>query len=212
MNHQPDTSSSCILVAVAPRGDVTSVGARSGQVPALLQRIPKPRQGPENRSSNAAPGLSGFSVADIPFGGSPRLTDTTPGSISVNRTRLTRAKLSLDSIRNVFRLAARVDGWRGAGSRSLESGSLSTFLEFWTSFTSLKGRKEPAFTLAANGNLIAEWYKNKNRHLDIEFCSDGQLYFGLFNGKSVLEGIATGDELALILGALLHSPLKWSDA
>ena len=207
MNQLPGTGSSDILDVLLPHEDLTSVGERSGRTSSALTPTPRPR--PKHITTDVTPGLSAPAMQRAPV--FELSADTTPGQISVNRTRLVRAKLSLNSIRDLFRLASHCDGWRGPGSRCLDLGSLSTFLEFWASFATLRGRKEPVFALGPNGNLVAEWYKNKYRHLDVEFCSDSRLYFGLFNGDLVIEGIATSAELTSVLRTLTANPLQWSD-
>jgi hypothetical protein len=55
---------------------------------------------------------------------------------------------------------------------------------------------EPEVTIARNGNLVAEWHRRWNRHLDVEFKEDGMVLYGLFIGTIVNEGRDTADSLA----------------
>jgi hypothetical protein len=96
--------------------------------------------------------------------------DTTPLSIALNWTRLTRAELSDKAYSKLFSIAARSEGWRGPGSRALSSASLSVFLKFWSDVS--REAAEPQFALMPNGHLCAEWFKNDRRHLDLEFADD----------------------------------------
>jgi hypothetical protein len=141
-----------------------------------------------------------------------RSTETTPPAISVNRMRLNRAGFSRQSNATLFNIACRADGWRGSGSRSLKSGSLSNFLEFWNAISLPTKALEPRFTLTPDGSLVAEWLKNRRHHLDLEFREDGMVYFGLFNGRSTVEGIDSIKGLIGHLRSVAPSPFRWSEA
>jgi hypothetical protein len=137
-------------------------------------------------------------------------TGATPTAISANYMRLRRANLSEASHATLYRLAERRTNWRGRGSRSLQSASLTGFLVFWTQVCSQA--TEPEFVLAPNGNLIAEWHKSVRRHLDIEFVDTDTAYFGYFNGKRLLEGVESLQSIIGILNSLGSNALQWSEA
>ena len=132
----------------------------------------------------------------------------TPPALSVNWTRLTRARLSPAAYAKIFRIASRKQGWRGPGSCSLSSGALTTFLEFWSVVRTRAC--EPQLALVPNGNLGAEWFKSGRRRLDLEFCDDGSVYFGIQNGRGILEGKELVKNVAAILFGLDSKPLNWT--
>jgi len=134
--------------------------------------------------------------------------DATPSSIALNSNRLARSELSGGTYSRLFAIATRPDGWRGRGSRTLTSASLSVFLEFWSVVSN--DAVEPQFTLMPNGHLRAEWFKSERRHLDLEFADDWMVYCGLFNGKGVWEGKETIKNLASMLEATDSKPLRWT--
>ncbi len=140
--------------------------------------------------------------------GISRASLVTPTAISVNWSRLSRASLSLVTYTRLFELAARPDGWRGPGSRALDSSSLSSFLGFWTMVSA--HASEPQFTLSPNGHLGAEWYKSSRRNLDLEFTDDQKAFFGLFQGAEEIEGIAAVTSIAAMLLAHPARPLDWT--
>jgi hypothetical protein len=139
----------------------------------------------------------------------PRHSDreATPSAISINWTRLSRAGLTSGASARLYKLAMRTDGWRGSGSRALNSVSLAGFLAFWSSVSGQA--TEPHFTLLPNGHLGAEWYKNSRHHLDIEFADDQIAYFGLFSGKTEIEGIENPQVIAKSLLGHPAKPLRW---
>ena len=60
----------------------------------------------------------------------------------------------------------------------------SPVLDFWQL---VRGpAAEPALTLAPDGSLLAEWFKNANQRLDIRFSARAVI-FGLITPKNVLE-------------------------
>jgi len=134
-------------------------------------------------------------------------TEVVPDAIFQNWQALANAKLSEKSYLFLFHLARKSWGWRGAGSHPLRSGSLANFLAFWS-----KAREEsvePDFVLTPNGNLQAEWYKDNSHFVELEFQSDHQILFGLFDGKSVIEGREKAAEVNAMLGIKDFRPLKW---
>lgn len=140
---------------------------------------------------------------------SPRAL-TTPHAISINWSRIGRAGLSSQLFTRLFRLAARLEGWRGPGSRALDSLSLAEFLKFWTVIR--ENAAEPNLSLLPNGHLGAEWYRSGRRHLDIEFAHGGIVYFGLFNGDTEIEGKEALLTTAELLLAHPAKPFRWKGA
>jgi hypothetical protein len=131
----------------------------------------------------------------------------TPSTISINWTRLSRAGLTPEAYSQLLKIATRNDGWRGPGSRALRSLSFVGFLNFWPLIC--VQAVEPEFTLLPNGNLGAEWYKNSQRHLDMEFIDAQMAYFGFFSGATEIEGKANIQVIAQLLTSNSANPLRW---
>jgi hypothetical protein len=134
--------------------------------------------------------------------------NATPLAMALNWNRLARAELSEASYSRLFAIASRPDGWRGRGSKALSAASLSVFLKFWSVVS--RDAAEPQFALMPTGHLSAEWFKNRRRHLDLEFADDWMIYFGLFNGDGISEGKETIQNLANILKSTSFKPLLWT--
>ena len=114
-----------------------------------------------------------------------------PDAVENNWALLAKSRLSGKTYGRILRLAEEAES---PGRAALRPGSLRTFLSFWDKVSVLA--PEPEVTLARNGNLVAEWHRRWNRHLDVEFKEDGMVLYGLFTGKIVSEGRDTADALA----------------
>lgn len=119
------------------------------------------------------------------------LPSTIPDAVGNNWVLLAKSNLSRETYGRILHLAQEA---ASPGRVALRPGSLRTFLSFWDTVSILA--PEPEVTLARNGNLVAEWHKRWNRHLDVEFKEDGMVLYGLFTGKIVNEGRDTVDSLA----------------
>lgn len=124
-------------------------------------------------------------------GGGRGLPSAVPDAVENNWVLLARSKLSGKTYGRMLRLAQEA---ASPGRTALRPGSLRTFLLFWDTVSVLA--PEPEVTLARNGNLVAEWHKRWNRHLDVEFKEDGMVLYGLFTGRIVSEGRDSADALA----------------
>jgi len=137
---------------------------------------------------------------------SARSADILPLAIAANWSRLARSHLSTGLYSRLLKMARRGPGWRGPGSRPLSSGSLRFFLEFWTL---VRGSAlEPQIALTPNGHLQAIWYRNSRRSLDIEFVETGEAFFGLFDGRAIVEGVENILGLAHMIVTRENKPLK----
>ncbi len=135
-------------------------------------------------------------------------TEAVPEAIVQNWQFLANADLSEKGYLFLLRLAKKEPGWRGQSSRPLDYRSLANFLRFWRSVR--EHAVEPEFVLVPSGNLQAEWYKDDDQFVELEFQQDNRCLFGLFDGESVLEGAADVQELLAFLSVLNFEPLKWS--
>lgn len=151
-------------------------------------------------------GVGGVSWEDIFF---RRVSETESlrEAIGNNWSRLAISKLSQQAFSRLEDLAAETDGWNGPNSKALSPMSLRHFLRLWNEIRDEV--LEPEFALASNGHLCAEWHSSWKKHLDLEFADDGRVFFGLFDGKSILEGVEKGAELSRMLLARKGQPLKW---
>ena len=139
--------------------------------------------------------------------GPPEDSNSLSEAIVQNWTRLAFSGLSGGTYARLRKLASKAPEWRGSGSKPLSGASLRYFLEFWKLVR--EDASEPELALAPNGNLQVEWHKNWRKHLDLEFSDNGLAYFGLFDGKSILEGVEFGRELADTLMHRSSKPLRW---
>lgn len=140
-------------------------------------------------------------IAQIEFPEDAFPEPETPESIRQNWIGLAKSKLSQKTYGRILRLA--IDA-QNQGISPLKSGSLRTFLTFWEVVRDIA--PEPDLTIARNGNIVAEWHKNWQRHLDIEFKEDGMVLYGLFIGKIVNEG----RDVARVLAERLVESGPWS--
>jgi hypothetical protein len=109
-----------------------------------------------------------------------------------------------------MQISRRADGWRGQGSRGLSAEALGAWLDFWSGIYSKA--VEPALALTARGTLQVEWFQSSRRHLDLEFATKDKVFFGLFDGKAVYEGVDTAKALLPWLANHRAHPLKWHEA
>jgi hypothetical protein len=135
-------------------------------------------------------------------------TESMPEAIIQNWQLLATSGLTEQSYLSLLRLVRKSPGWRGEGSRSLEYESLENFLHFWMGVK--EESVEPEFGLAPNGNLRAEWYKDKRHFVELEFRADDDCIFGIFDGKTVFEGRASATNIIQLLETRDFRPLKWS--
>ena len=119
------------------------------------------------------------------------LPSAVPDAVENNWVLLAKSKLSRKTYGRILGLAQEA---ASPGRAALRPGSLRTFLSFWDTVSVVA--PEPEVTLARNGNLVAEWHKRWNRHLDVEFKEDGMVLYGLFTGRIVNEGRDAADALA----------------
>jgi hypothetical protein len=137
------------------------------------------------------------------------ITTFMPDSLRDNLLGLRTSNLQEQIHSRLWFLANKPDRWRGAGSKRLNSESLRNFLRCWRKIAA--DAAEPFVTLAPNGNVYAEWHASWRRHLDMEFSSDGKVYFGLCHNGDTVEG---KDDLEEVLNAMLarrKNPFRWTN-
>jgi hypothetical protein len=140
----------------------------------------------------------------------PLTANAMPAAIVANWTKLFQANLSGRLYGRVMQIARRQDGWRGAGSKGLTSEALKAWLDFWIGVNAQAS--EPSLALTARGTLQAEWFRSSRRHLDLEFVSPERIFFGLFDGCAVYEGVDTIEALVTRLDDHRAHPLQWRSA
>ena len=116
-----------------------------------------------------------------------RQIETLPPAIEENWNRIGLSRLSQESYQKLRRIARKEAGWRGPGSDRLTSESLRGFLDFWKLVRAVA--VEPEFAITPAGHIQAEWYKGQRKHVDIEFTGGELAFYGLFDGRSVHEGL-----------------------
>ena len=138
----------------------------------------------------------------------PTNSNVVPDTIRENWQALANSCLSDRSYLHLLKLAKKEHGWRGLGTRSLDGRSLGQFLSFWTNARS--HAIEPEFALLPNGNLQAEWYRDDHHFTELEFRSDGLVFFAFFDGSSEIEGLARLTEIQPLIEARDYRYLRWS--
>ena len=167
-----------------------AVGAFDTEAPAVASRATIALQ----REMAAIELTSSAETSQSPIsfvGGGRKPPSAVPDAVENNWVLLAKSKLSGIAYGRILRLAEEAES---PGRAALRPGSLRTFLSFWDTVSVLA--PEPEITLARNGNLVAEWHRRWNCHLDIEFKEDGMVLYGLFTGRIVSEGRDTADSLA----------------
>lgn len=135
--------------------------------------------------------------------------DTTaalPSSIFANWQELSRAELSNANVDRLIGLASKAEGWKGAGSRSLQPGAIRTFLTFWAH---VNAKVEPFVTSTTKGGLYIEWHASWKRHLDLEFAPDGRVFLALIEGEQLVEAKTTATDAAKLIMNRTSDPTKW---
>jgi hypothetical protein len=130
-----------------------------------------------------------------------------PTAIASNWSRLAFSRIGAPLYARLMNLAKREPGWRGPGSRPLDAASLRAFLEFWKLIRD--SAVEPQVVLGPSGQIQAIWRRNSRHSVDLEFAAKGAIYFGLFDGLSIQEGVDTADQLSKVLLNRTSEPLKW---
>lgn len=124
-------------------------------------------------------------------------TNSIPESFTKNWRLFANSGLSENSYTYLLKLAKKQEGWRGQGSKALNTESLASFLRFWLDIKKIAS--EPEFVLLPNGNLQTEWYKDDKHFTELEFQPDNRVLFGIFDGKDEIEGEAQQREVTTIL-------------
>ena len=99
------------------------------------------------------------------------------------------------------------------GLGPLDATSLATFLHFWTAVRI--EATDPEIVVSPKGNIQAEWTKDEDNFLVLEFQPDGEILFSLWQDGYPTEGVKSArraQELVNMLGAMDENPLSWSDA
>lgn len=138
----------------------------------------------------------------------PTNSNVVPDTIRENWQALANSGLSDRSYLQLLKLAKKEHGWRGLGTRSLDGRSLGQFLSFWAKVRS--HALEPEFVLLPNGNLQVEWYRDDHHFTELEFRSDGSVFFGFFDASSEIEGSARLVEIQPLIEARRYRYLRWS--
>jgi hypothetical protein len=143
----------------------------------------------------------GRSLTDAHFSAAEAILGTSlmPVAITENWQRIQTSNLSLGALRRIFEIANLRPGWRGASSAALSASSLKYFLNFWALVRA--SALEPNITLVPKGRLKALWLKDPSNLLDIQFCEDGSVIYGLFRMGKIHEGVGSPADVHALLRA-----------
>jgi len=134
------------------------------------------------------------------------VTSAVPETIIRNWQLLAQAGLTTKTYSYIFKLASKNAGWRGHGSCPMNAQSLAAFLQLWNQIVEFA--QEPEFVLMPNGNLQIEWYKDDYHFVELEFQPDNKIIFGIFDGETVIEGVAAVEEIVPLLQQRNFKPVK----
>jgi hypothetical protein len=134
------------------------------------------------------------------------VTSAVPETIIRNWQLLAQAGLTTKTYSYIFKLASKNVGWRGHGSCPMNAQSLAAFLQLWNQIVEFA--QEPEFVLMPNGNLQIEWYKDNYHFVELEFQPDNKIIFGIFDGETVIEGVAAVEEIVPLLQQRNFKPVK----
>lgn len=160
--------------------------------------ISSPVRSTARESSNTVPGLSSLG------GASGADTAMFPEALTPFWTELLKTDVSVGLYRDLVRLAI---GGRGPAAVPLRRDSLKSFVQFWGLVHNQA--VAPEIALAPDGTIHAEWYQSPTRRLDVRFAIP-KVYFGLFDGSEVLEGVQRPEDLARMLVSHRSRPLSRS--
>ncbi len=140
-------------------------------------------------------------------------SDVIPPAVAVCWFLLCQSRLSEDTF-NLLVSAASSRVTRSAeGLGLLNARSLAIFLHFWIAVRIQSA--EPEIVISPKGNIQAEWTKDENDFLVLEFQPSGEILFSLWQDGYPTEGMKSAkraQELVNMLGAMDENPLSWSDA
>jgi len=125
-----------------------------------------------------------------------------PQIIERNWSRIALADLTVGLVSRLVSAAAATERNR----KPLSEKALERFFRFWRSVKDQAS--EPEIVPTPDGGLHAEWFKSPSQRLDIKF-SESNVFFGLINGKKILEGAYDQDTVAAILKNNPSQPLRW---
>jgi len=157
-------------------------------------------------SQNILPLTTGQMTEGVPLSEPRHVTSAVPETIMGNWQLLAQAGLTTKTYAYIFKLASKNDGWRGHGSRPMNAQSLAAFLQLWNQIAEFA--QEPEFVLMPNGNLQIEWYRDDNHFVELEFQPNNKIIFGMFDGETVIEGVAHVKEIVPLLQQRNFNPLK----
>ena len=136
-----------------------------------------------------------------------------PYSILMCWDLLRRSDLSPEAFQYVVGTAADREKSTDKTLRPLVRGSLAAFLRFWEK--TKKKSAEPELGVNPKGHLQAEWYKDLDNLLVLQFQSNGDIFFSLWQEGDPTEGKKSSrnvPELIRILQIIPDNPLSWTDA
>ncbi len=136
-----------------------------------------------------------------------------PHAVAVCWFLLRQSRLSEEAFNHLVSAASNRMTRSAEGLGLLDARSLAIFLHFW--ITVRIQSAEPEIVISPKGNIQAEWTKDENDFLVLEFQPSGEILFSLWQDGYPTEGMKSAkraQELVNMLGAMDENPLSWSDA
>lgn len=136
-----------------------------------------------------------------------------PPAISACWYLLRQSHLSEEAFKRLVSAASNRVTQSGKGLRPLDAKSLATFLHFCGAIRTIAA--EPEIAISPKGNIQAEWTKDEDDFLVLEFQPRGEIFFSLWQSGFPTEGVKSAKlthELVNMFDAMDENPLRWSDA
>ena len=133
-------------------------------------------------------------------------------AVSSHWLALSLSLLGPENLKVIMRAANDRNGFDSFGLKPLISASLSGFLEFWRF---IKDESvEPEISVSPLGLMQAEWLKDDDHSLVLEFQESGDFFYSLWEDGQVCEGICGSSrdnivELVNMFKARNENPFQW---
>lgn len=147
-------------------------------------------------------------------GGAPSENSSAiPAAIAECWHLVKESQLSEEAFTHLVAAAAGRSPQSVRGLLSLEPKSLAAFLHFWGSVRD--GSAEPEIGISPKGHVQAEWTKDVEDFLVLEFRPNGEVLFSLWQDGYPTEGVKSPThlhELCRMFEVMDQNPLSWTDA
>lgn len=135
-----------------------------------------------------------------------------PPAILANWDALRRSQLSSKSLECLIFSTWNRPASNARGLKPVTLDSLRNFLRFWSNINA--DSAEPEISVSPRGFVQAEWFKDDDHFLVIEFRPDDSLMFSLWDEAPRVEGmeiLSFHQDLERMLRVRADNPFLWSE-